>query len=189
MRNWLASNQLLDLEVVTAAVLSHHIKAAPEGDWKWCQPRGTRILRLFLQHDEVRATLERIRLVADLSGIPPLPIAPWTDKSPWFEAWQHGVKTATRLSQNLRRDKNRRSMLLIVKAGVIIADAASSGLVRESHPESIGGPLRICIHTTFREIRSRRVRKPHYGSRSKLTQCFSGPSSADHRNRVPVSSC
>lgn len=134
VRNWLASNQLLDLEVVTAAVLSHHIKAAAEGDWKWCQPRGTRILRLFLQHDEVRATLERIRLVADLSGIPPLPIAPWTDKSPWIEAWQHGVKTATRLSQNLRRDKNRRSMLLAVKAGVIIADAASSGLVRESHP-------------------------------------------------------
>ena len=134
VRNWLASNQLLDLEVVTSAVLSHHIKAAPEGDWKWCQPRGTRILRLFLQHDEVRATLERIGLVADLSGIPPLPIAPWTDKSPWIEAWQHGVKTATRLSQNLRRDKNRRSMLLAVKAGVIIADAASSGLVRESHP-------------------------------------------------------
>jgi len=134
VRNWLASNQLLDPEIVTAAVLSHHIKAAPDGEWKWCQPRGTRILRLFLQHDEVRATLERIRLVADLSGIPPLPIAPWTDKPPWIEAWQHGVKTATRLSQSLRRDKKRRSMLLAVKAGVIIADAASSGLVRENYP-------------------------------------------------------
>jgi CRISPR-associated endonuclease/helicase Cas3 len=134
VRNWLASNPLLDLEVVTAAVLSHHIKAAPDGEWKWCQPRGTRILRLFLHHYEVRATLERIKLVADLSGIPPLPFAPWTDKPPWIEAWHHGVKTATRLSQNLRRDKKRRAMLLAVKAGVIIADAASSGLVRENHP-------------------------------------------------------
>jgi CRISPR-associated endonuclease/helicase Cas3 len=133
VRNWLVGSSQLDLEVITAAVLSHHIKAALDGEWKWCQPRGSRVLRLFLQHDEVKAIFERIRVIASLSEIPGLPDAPWTDKSPWIDAWQHGVGTARRFAQLIRRDKERRALLLSVKAGVIVADAASSGLVREGH--------------------------------------------------------
>ena len=40
VRGWLAHNAALDLEVITAAVLSHHLKAARDGEWKWCQSRG-----------------------------------------------------------------------------------------------------------------------------------------------------
>jgi CRISPR-associated endonuclease/helicase Cas3 len=84
VRHWLAQNATLDLEVITAAVMSHHIKASGErnNEWTWCQPRGSRILRLFLQHDEVRAIFERIKLVASLTTILLLPTEPWTDKSP-----------------------------------------------------------------------------------------------------------
>ena len=94
VRSWLAHNAALDLEVITAAVLSHHLKASParNSEWKWCQSRRSPILQLFLQHAEVKAIFERIKLVASLTDIPTLPAVPWTDKSPWSEAWKHGVK-------------------------------------------------------------------------------------------------
>jgi CRISPR-associated endonuclease/helicase Cas3 len=133
VRHWLAQNAMLDLEIITAAVMSHHIKAALDGEWKWCQPRGSRILRLFLQHDEVRAIFERIQLIGSLTNLPTLPAMPWTDKSPWSEAWKHGRNIAIQFARQMRHDKERRALLLAVKAGVIVADAASSGLVREGH--------------------------------------------------------
>jgi CRISPR-associated endonuclease/helicase Cas3 len=133
VREWLSHNAELDLEVITASVLSHHIKAALNGEWQWCQPRGSRILRLFLQHAEVTTIFEHIKLVANLPDVPNLPTAPWTDKTPWLDAWQHGFNTAKHFSRHLRYDKERRALLLATKAGVIVADAASSGLVREGH--------------------------------------------------------
>jgi CRISPR-associated endonuclease/helicase Cas3 len=146
VRNWLTQSSALDLEVITAAVLSHHIKAALDGEWKWCQPRGSRMLRLFLQHDEVRAIFERIKRVADLSDMPTLPTTPWTDKSPWLEAYQQGVETARGFARQLRRQPERHALLLAVKAGVIVADAASSGLVREGH--SIEEWIEDVVHCT-----------------------------------------
>ena len=41
-----------------------------------------------------QAIFERIKLIANLTDIPPLPAVPWTDKSPWSEAWQHGDSPA-----------------------------------------------------------------------------------------------
>ena len=99
VRTWLAACSQLDLEVITASVLSHHIKAALDGEWKWCQPRGSRTLRLFLQHHEVNAIFERIRVIANLSEFPGLPCDPWTDKPPWIDAWQHGIATAKKFGQ------------------------------------------------------------------------------------------
>jgi CRISPR-associated endonuclease/helicase Cas3 len=135
VRGWLVHNPVLDLEVITAAVLSHHLKAARDGQWKWCQSHRRPILQLFLQHNEVKAIFERIKLVAGLMPIPTLPTGPWTGKSPWSEAWQHGMNTAAHFARQVQpqRDKQRRALLLAVKAGVIVADAASSGLVREGH--------------------------------------------------------
>jgi len=43
------------------------------------------------------------------------------------------VSSAQHFARQVRRDKERRALLLAVKAGVIVADAASSGLVREGH--------------------------------------------------------
>jgi CRISPR-associated endonuclease/helicase Cas3 len=135
VRAWLAHNPLLDLEVITAAVLSHHLKAAAEGEWQWCQSHRSRTLHLFLQHREVRAIFTRIQLVAGLPLPPTLPTVPWTETSPWSEAWKEGMRTASYFARQVRpqRDLARRALLLAVKAGVIVADAAASGLVREGH--------------------------------------------------------
>lgn len=133
VRQWLIQDTDLDLDVITAAVLSHHIKAASAGDWKWCQPRGQRTLRLFLRHEEVAAVLNRIKDVAGLGPVPALPDLPWTDQAPWLDAWNQGMRAARTFIRQVRHDPHRRALLLAVKAGVIVADAASSGLVREGH--------------------------------------------------------
>lgn len=148
VRAWLAHNTLLDLEVITAAVLSHHLKAASDGAWQWCQSRRSRILHLFLQHQEVLAILARIQMVANLPPPPALPTVPWTDTSPWSEAWKQGMRTAQLFARQVRPEKEpaRRALLLAVKVGVIVADAASSGLVREGH--SIEAWIEDVVHGT-----------------------------------------
>ncbi len=144
VRHWLAHNTALDLDVITGAVLSHHLKASldKKSGWSWCQPRRLgKVLRLYLQHPEINSTLERIRETAALPEIPKMPNSPWSNQSPWAEAWETGVKAARYFGREIRSNKERLSLLLAVKPGVIAADAAASGLVREGHSigEWIGG--------------------------------------------------
>jgi CRISPR-associated endonuclease/helicase Cas3 len=133
VRSWLAQNIALDVDVITAAVLSHHLKAAESGDWKWCQPHRTGELRLYVRHAEVSSILTRIAEVARLPGRPSMPTENWANKAPWHQAWKDGIAAARRLTREIRSNSERLALLLAVKAGVIVADATSSGLVREGH--------------------------------------------------------
>ena len=134
VRRWLATNPDLDLEVITAAVLSHHFKASSDpGDWKWAQPRREQELNLYLQHPEVTAILQRVAVVAGLQGpIPTLPTTPWSTSAPWDTVIKEGRIAAREFGRDIQKNKARRSLLLATKAGLVIADSASSGLVRES---------------------------------------------------------
>lgn len=139
VRQWLAKNDQLDADVITAAVLSHHLKAAESGEeykargWKWCHPRGrSNSVRLHLQHAEVHATLDRITAIAGLEGKPELNFSTWSPTESWVQAaWENGMASARNLARSIRRDKQRQALLLAVKAGVIVADSAASGLFRE----------------------------------------------------------
>lgn len=137
VRNWLTQNPALDLDVITAAVLSHHLKATPTRDadsYGWCAPRGKTTLSLFLQHGEIKAILRKIKEVAQLeNAIPELPTKIWGEHSPYQEAWANGMNTAKKFGRAVRNEPQRLSFLLAIKAGVIVSDAASSGLVREEH--------------------------------------------------------
>lgn len=149
VRNWLALNPSLDLDVITAAVLSHHLKVSPLRDaekYGWCAPRGKTTLALYLQHDEVKAILKKIREVARLGqDIPELPSTLWGAHSPYLEAWTSGTNAAKRFGRAVKNDPPRLSFLLAVKAGVIVADSASSGLWREGH--SIEDWINSTVHT------------------------------------------
>lgn len=155
VRRWLAANKELDLEVITAAVLSHHIKAARGGDeWRWCATRTVKqSVRLFLQEEDVTATLRRVGDAAGLKGLPKLPREPWSPRGVWEQAWRDGRETADKFGHELlikpkERSPNRLPLLLAVKAGLIVADSVASGLVREgkefewietvAHADSLG---------------------------------------------------
>lgn len=149
VRSWLAANPILDLEVITSAVLSHHLKAATEGKHKWCQPRTLkRVVKLYMQHAEVTSALQRIAEIAEIKKeLPALSSKTWSKSSPWIEAYASVNRIARQFGRELREEENkeRRSLLLATKVGLIVSDAAASGLVREGH--SINEWIEEVIHS------------------------------------------
>ena len=134
VRQWLGQNNLLDADVITAAVLSHHLKASLDGRWRWCQPHTLKnSVKLYLQHAEVWAILHRIKEAGELAGVPDLPRTDWADKEPWRQAYEYGRSRAVRFRRELKNSPQKLALLLAVKAGVIVADSAASGLFRENH--------------------------------------------------------
>lgn len=134
VREWLSENKELDLEVITAAVLSHHIKASADvEEWKWMQPKGKVFLPLLDSHDELNAVFDRIREIAGLTKDLRLDKKLWSEKSPWIEAQSDGFDTAVKFKRRVKpgKDEKRLNLLLAVKAGLIASDAVASGLVRE----------------------------------------------------------
>jgi CRISPR-associated endonuclease/helicase Cas3 len=133
VRQWLAQNRLLDADVITAAVLSHHLKASLDSKWRWCQPQTLKnSVKLHLQHTEIKAILDRVKNVAQLAEAPTLPEAPWANKEPWKQAYEYGQTRAVRFRRELKNSPQKLALLLAVKAGVIVADSAASGLFREN---------------------------------------------------------
>jgi CRISPR-associated endonuclease/helicase Cas3 len=148
VRQWLSHNAELDIDVITAAVLSHHLKASasqitvkgdPEAseklkNYKWCQPSAdsakTSVV-LYLQHEEVQETLQRIAAIANLEAPPKLPMEAWQENSLWKKAYQLGKSAGDDFEEDCQEDLSRRLFLCAVKAGLIVSDSAASGLVRE----------------------------------------------------------
>lgn len=136
VRKWLSENNDLDLEIITAAVLSHHIKASdhPEHEYLWMRPKGKMILQLFDSHSELNAIFDRIKKIAKLSGNLRLDKKIWAVKPPWIEAQTEGFNAAVTFRRYVKKDNKRLNLLLAVKAGLIAADTVASGLVREGEP-------------------------------------------------------
>jgi CRISPR-associated endonuclease/helicase Cas3 len=84
-----------------------------------------------LQHPEVHNTLRKLAEITGLSGIPELPANPWGNAAPWNEAYADGRATASHFRRTVARNPRRRSLLLAVKAGLVVSDSVASGLVRE----------------------------------------------------------
>jgi CRISPR-associated endonuclease/helicase Cas3 len=132
VREWLSENKELDLEIITAAVLSHHIKASADNEkWKWMQPKGRTFLPLFDSHDEINIIFDTIKEIAELSKNLRIDKKLWSEKSPWIEAQTEGFDSAVKFRRNVKKDGKRLNLLIAVKAGLIASDAVASGLVRE----------------------------------------------------------
>lgn len=137
VRSWLAANPELDVDVITAAVLSHHLKAAEGGEqWGWGQVHsalneGDARVGLHLGHPEVRAIFTRVQELATLRHPPALPTGPWAEGAGvWADALRHGKRAAKDFRRALRHDQSRLPLLLATKAGLIVADSVASGVVR-----------------------------------------------------------
>lgn len=142
VRRWLSENSALDVNVITAAVLSHHLKAS-RGEtningrsYKWCQPQAgsiNRSIQLYLKHQEVNRILERIALLADLKTPPVLPNDHWKAGSIWDKAHREGTDFADEFEDELGDNQEIRLLSVAVKAGLMVSDAVASGLVREGY--------------------------------------------------------
>lgn len=134
VREWLAANPELDVDVITAAVLSHHMKASDSGDerFRWGFPRTPQsTLHLYLGHPQVSEILARVQEVAGLSPPPQLPTNAWSLESSWStQVLPAGTKRARDFGRSMRRDRRRRNLLLATKAALVVADSVASGVFR-----------------------------------------------------------
>lgn len=133
VRSWLRTSDILDADAITAAVLSHHLKASESGDRAWGALTNDARVRVFFDHAEVRKTLARVADVAGLSGPPPaLPTDDYApDRGPWPAVLEAGRRLATRWRRGLTPDT--KAPALALKAGLIAADSVASALVRTGH--------------------------------------------------------
>lgn len=134
VRSWLEPSGL-DLEVITAAVLCHHLQAkANGGDDEWGQPRTPiKQIELYLNEPEVINILERIALIADIKGLPDLPKVWVADDIFWQQVYENVNKIGRKFSRQVKGDRQRRPLLLAVKAGLIAADSVASAMFRENY--------------------------------------------------------
>lgn len=155
MREWLQGNRLnLDLEIITAAVLSHHLKAHPD-DWaiaKGLKPGDEIVLYLNASdgsglHPEIKSILQQVAEIAEISEfVGELPDQWIADDAFWLNVKgvaEEAGKTLrsikpSRLKPRTDSEKQpKRSLLLAVKAGLIAADSVASGVFRTESSEAI----------------------------------------------------
>lgn len=134
VRGWLEHGGI-DVDVVTAAVLSHHIKASAQDKcYTWGECQHSPRLNLWLNHPEVHAVLEGVQEVAHLPAPPSLPSEAWlVEAPPWDEIMEHGRSLAATFRRAIREDVARKRLHLAVKSALIVSDTVASALIREGH--------------------------------------------------------
>ncbi|MEM8672247.1 MAG: CRISPR-associated helicase Cas3' [Cyanobacteria bacterium P01_G01_bin.67] len=147
VRQWLAASSLdLDIDIITAAVLSHHLKAHPEYRKEKCfEPRkyireNYRIpLYLNAENLQIKNIFDKIAEVAKIKE--PLSFnfpQEWIPRDDFWEMIRWGIQDAADdFDEELEDDPARRSLLLAVKAGVIAADSVASGIFRTRSSQEI----------------------------------------------------
>lgn len=131
VRAWLASSKLdLDLEVITGAVLSHHMKASYK---EWGKPRTViKQVKLFLRHPEVTNILQQIAEIAELEGLPDELPEEWSENdSLWNQVYLDANDVGEDFGLDILDNYERRSLLLAVKAGLMASDSVASAMFRE----------------------------------------------------------
>jgi CRISPR-associated endonuclease/helicase Cas3 len=132
VRSWLASSKLdLDLEVITGAVLSHHLKASYKD---WGQPRTLiKQVELFLHHPEVTSILQKIAEIAEIDNLPDELPDKWSENdSLWKQVYLDANDAGEDFGLDILDNLERRSLLLAVKAGLMAADSVASAMFREN---------------------------------------------------------
>lgn len=147
MRTWLSghSNLGVDVEIVIAAVLSHHLKVNDAELGKRLEP-GLESFRVFTRAPEF---LDCLHMASEIIGAEPPDLSGF-DRQWSFEVDVDPLKgprgSFGRSMQNFKRalsNEARRRLLVAVKAGLLAADSAGSAIVRER--QSLGDWILRCF--------------------------------------------
>jgi len=168
VRSWLEKSEL-DLEVITAAVLCHHLQASRQ-DWgKSRTVEKDKEIELYLQNPEVIRILKEIANLAQVEGLPELP-EKWVARDrAWDKSYKNANRIGAKFSREVRRNETRRSLLLAVKAGLIAADSVASGIFRIEGSEAITQWVEETLHRdpiTREEIEDK-ILQPRYSDIEK----------------------
>ena len=151
-KDWLSHNPLLDLDIILSSVISHHLKIAPE---RWGQQLGMdESFRLLTDQNGFTELLDEIGEALNL----PVPFRPeiplfWSFQakaSPFFdfiELLESAKYQAHRFERAISKDESARRFLCSVKAALLAADSAGSGVVRTDH--DLGSWLKAAFGTSL----------------------------------------
>lgn len=169
VRSWLTSSELaLDLEVITAAVLSHHLKASYKG---WGKPRTlVKQVELFLEHPEIINIFQKIAKIAEIDDLSDALPETWSeDDVLWKQVYLEANDAGEDFGLDILDNIERRSLLLAVKAGLMAADSVASAMFRESKQleEWVDKTLHTCAITS--EELEQKILQPRYSKIEKRT--------------------
>ncbi len=137
IRQWLAAHENIDERIILSAVLCHHLKAAPRNRDFACYLSGIDQPRFSVDVPLLFLTLQKI---ITSTGDFFVPLQPLTLPAKWnFDGntnagqalKEQAEKILTRFYRTIKKDIPRHRLLMAVRAGLVIADSAGSGLVRE----------------------------------------------------------
>jgi CRISPR-associated endonuclease/helicase Cas3 len=177
---WLTKRPEIDVDVVLSAVLTHHLKATHDPSKRHClaaRPPGVRTMRI---HDDSSEFAQLTHVTAERLGLDTLALPLTGEQRSWsFRDDRNGLRKGTfdleghrdkvkihrlrPLEVSLRSNEIRRRLLWAVRAGLIAADAAGSGLPRvgqDMRPwmEAAFHPAKVCTEVfIFKEIIGKRV--------------------------------
>lgn len=145
-REWLASNPLIDSDVVISAVAGHHLKASRKAE-AYYPAIGEKLgdvadlVKLERDTDDFKTIFNQVATRLGMGECYAQASTLWSYNEPAVgqdirELSDSLIKHFDSRRSALKASADRHGLLLAVKAAVIIADAAGSGLVREGH--SIG---------------------------------------------------
>ena len=138
-KDWLSYNPLLDFDVILSSVISHHLKVDPE---RWGQQlgMGSKSFRVLTDQNGFTELLDMLGETLSL----PVPFRPdipllWSfqaDSHPFFnftELLESAKRQAYRFEKAIRKEEEAQRFLCSVKAALLAADSAGSGVVRGGH--------------------------------------------------------
>ncbi|MGB0712567.1 MAG: CRISPR-associated helicase Cas3' [Gammaproteobacteria bacterium] len=141
LKQWLETIEGVDVDLVTSAVLGHHLKAS---DQTLAAKHGERNRVPFgAAHPSVEAVFAALSKRLEVACSTPDMPKQWCYEGHGESIDQHAdaiKKRFRRVKRDLGRDASRHRLFMAVKAALIVADSAGSGLARERH--EIGDWLR-----------------------------------------------
>lgn len=146
VRQWLEESNL-NLEVVAAAVLSHHLKAKAD---EWGLPKTLKNnieIELYFDHREVNDIFTKIaKLLGIKTNIPKLP-QKWVQEDIfWKNVYLYVNQTGRKFTRQIKKEDSLKGLLLAVKAGLIASDSVASGIYRTQDSEAIANWVNQTLH-------------------------------------------
>jgi CRISPR-associated endonuclease/helicase Cas3 len=173
---WLRRRPGVDPEMVLAAVLCHHLRVAVKAaNLEKDLPPGARF-QVHTDHPEFQSLIAKVRERLNVPGSAPCfpPEKIWSEKGVpgTLDLLEHIRRLASRLhrlDRSLQQDRERMRMLWAVRAALIVADAAGSGLRRggqkmEGWLQAVFDENRLCTADFIEsEVIAKRI--AHLGNR------------------------
>lgn len=130
IRNWIGTIPEADHEIILSAVICHHLKAG-ESDFCKLQNPDITLFRVF--GDNLSEILDIVSEKLGLQSVVPQIPSIWSFEKRkgdffYFEPLKEQLRKSLK---KVGKDKERLSLLIAVRAALIVSDSAGSGLFRE----------------------------------------------------------